>query len=636
MQIIEGYSLYGPQAASHRVRLSQYRKPLRQAGYFLRVQSALDNNYIRHRFTGKRISRRRLLKNLVRRIYAASRRRRARLAILYAELWPGLPWWVEKAILPKNYIYDFDDATFLSHLNRKPKVLWSFSKNKIPRLIQNAKGVLAGNLHLADYAKKYNSNVIVFPSVVNPEIHKPTKNSVNKVFTVGWVGSPSTESYLQEVINALTTLASEKPLRLVVIGGNIEPVQNVEVIVKKWSSSNEVKEINSFDVGIMPIPKNEWALGKCAFKAITYMSCGKPVVATNYGTNKIIVSKQVGFLANSEADWIHYLRVLREDTDLRSKMGAAGRIRVIENLSIDSNIKILVPFLREITQKQETKKTSLKAANVDQRTVLSFGREWARFNQSSVRKAELKKIWEMYFLNFPWTRLPPSAIGCDFGCGSGRWARFVAPRVGKLWCIDASHEALEVARANLKNQPNCVFQNASLEELGVLDGSLDFAYSLGVLHHLPDPEKGMRACVQKLKVGAPFLVYLYQKISNTPKSRYIIFLAVNFIRSILCMLPEPILQRCCDALAAFVYWPISRCSLVLEKYGLDVSKHPLSFYRNLSFYTMRTDARDRFGTPLEKRFSKHEMISMMKDCGLEKIRFNQNAPFWTAIGYRKK
>ena len=154
--------------------------------------------------------------------------------------------------------------------------------------------------------------------------------------------------------------------------------------------------------------------------------------------------------------------------------------------------------------------------NFDDATVRAFGREWTRFDQSEVPEEALRIMFSEYFAIFPWERLPRNARGADVGCGSGRWARLAAPRVSELHCVDASEEAVVVARRNLSTFANVIVHHATVDSLPFEDNSLDFAYSLGVLHHLPDAAAALRACVRKLKTGAPFLVYLYYAFDNRP------------------------------------------------------------------------------------------------------------------------
>jgi ubiquinone/menaquinone biosynthesis C-methylase UbiE len=273
--------------------------------------------------------------------------------------------------------------------------------------------------------------------------------------------------------------------------------------------------------------------------------------------------------------------------------------------------------------------------NIDKRVVEGFGDEWSRFDQSDLSHEELGKMFDSYFNIFPWAELPADSVGFDLGCGSGRWAKLVAPRVGRLHLIDPSRDALAVAKRNLKASENCRFHLASVEEIPLPDESCDFGYSLGVLHHIPDPEAGLRACVAKLKPGAPFLLYLYYRFDNRPVWFKMIWKASDAVRKIVSKMPSPVRYGASQLLAAAVYFPLARTALALEKLGLKVEKFPLSQYRESSFYVMRTDALDRFGTRREERFTQGEMQEMMEKAGLENIVFSRTA-FWTAVGFKKQ
>src|SRR5262249_25768680 len=149
--------------------------------------------------------------------------------------------------------------------------------------------------------------------------------------------------------------------------------------------------------------------------------------------------------------------------------------------------------------------------NMDVATVRGFGEEWTAFDQSGVPADELKRRYQQYFHMFPFDELA-AAEGFDLGCGSGRWAQFVAPQVRRLHCVDPSAEALEVSRMRLRHMPNVELHLAGCHDIPLPDASQDFGYSLGVLHHIPNTEKAMKQCVDKLRPGAPFLVYLYYKL----------------------------------------------------------------------------------------------------------------------------
>ena len=272
-------------------------------------------------------------------------------------------------------------------------------------------------------------------------------------------------------------------------------------------------------------------------------------------------------------------------------------------------------------------------SNLDDDTVKSFGDEWSRFNQSGLEDEEARRIFDEYFAVFPWDALPHDASGFDMGCGTGRWARLMAPKVGHLHCIDPS-AALNVSRRMLAEQANVSFHAAGVADEVLSANSQDFGYSLGVLHHIPDTEAGIRACVDLLKPGAPFLVYLYYAFDNRSMVFKLIWRCSDLLRRGICRLPPGLKNAVTDIIAALVYFPLARLSRFGERAGLNVGGVPLAYYRKHSFYTMRTDARDRFGTPLERRFNRTQIEGMLRGAGLADIRFSPTAPFWCAVGFK--
>ncbi|MBO0347860.1 class I SAM-dependent methyltransferase [Phormidium pseudopriestleyi FRX01] len=273
--------------------------------------------------------------------------------------------------------------------------------------------------------------------------------------------------------------------------------------------------------------------------------------------------------------------------------------------------------------------------NFDLKTVEGFGSEWTTFDQSELEESEITEIFTSYFSIFPWENLPNDAVGFDMGCGSGRWAKCVAPKVGTLHCIDASSAALQVAKNNLSELENCQFYQSSVDKITLLDNSMDFGYSLGVLHHIPNTFLGIKGCVEKLKPGAPLLLYLYYAFDNRPFWFRLIWKISDIIRQGISQLPYPIRYGISQIIAVLVYLPLARFSLILEKIGFNVDSIPLSFYRNRSFYVMRNDALDRFGTKLESRFTQDEIRQMMEAAGLINIVFSDLPPYWCSVGYKK-
>jgi SAM-dependent methyltransferase len=271
--------------------------------------------------------------------------------------------------------------------------------------------------------------------------------------------------------------------------------------------------------------------------------------------------------------------------------------------------------------------------NIDQRTVSSFGNEWTDFDQSQMSDIEAQKVFNEYFSIFNFDLLTEDSEGFDMGCGSGRWARFILPKVKHLHCIEPS-EAIEVARDSLSDFHNVSFYKSSVDEVSLSKSSQDFGYSLGVLHHVPDTEKAIKSCVDLLKTGAPLLLYLYYNFENRPYFYRIIWVISDVFRRIIYNLPFRIRRAVTDIIAATIYFPLARLSRILSLFNISVSNIPLSYYRNHTFYTMRTDSRDRFGTPIEKRFNKVQIEKMMRNSGLSDIIFSDSAPYWCVIGIK--
>lgn len=273
--------------------------------------------------------------------------------------------------------------------------------------------------------------------------------------------------------------------------------------------------------------------------------------------------------------------------------------------------------------------------NTDTKVVAAFGDEWQRFDQSCLSEQEQLEMFEEHFCIFPWHKISTNSIGFDLGCGSGRWAKLVAPRVGKLYCIDPSIGALEVAKKNLRGVKNCELCLASVDRIPLENNTADFGYALGILHHIPNPEMGLANCVSKLKSGAPFLLYLYYAFDGQPLWFKSIWQLSEIGRFLISRCPYFIRYILSQIIAVIVYLPLSRLSLLIERLGYNVNSVPLSAYRNRTLYVMRTDALDRFGTRLEKRFTKKEILKMMENAGLEKIVFSESVPYWCAVGYKK-
>ncbi len=273
--------------------------------------------------------------------------------------------------------------------------------------------------------------------------------------------------------------------------------------------------------------------------------------------------------------------------------------------------------------------------NIDLETVKGFGEEWSHFDQSDLSPQEHQEQFDRYFKVFPWDKLPKESTGFDMGCGSGRWAQKAAERFGTLHCVDASAPALEVTKRALKAFSKTQFHCASVDHLPFEDDSQDFGYSLGVLHHIPDTQNALNACVKKIKKDAPFLLYIYYAFDSKPWWFKAIWRLSDILRRGIYRLPFVLRRQVTNIIAGVVYWPLARLSGMMAKLGLKVENIPLSQYRHHSFYTMRTDALDRFGTKLEQRFTLAQIKNMMTEAGLKDLVHSPEAPFWCVCGIKK-
>ena len=273
--------------------------------------------------------------------------------------------------------------------------------------------------------------------------------------------------------------------------------------------------------------------------------------------------------------------------------------------------------------------------NVDNKVVEDFGKEWKAFNQKPLTGDDLRKAFDQYFNIFPFHLINEDSTGFDMGCGSGRWAQLIAPKVRVLNCIDPSSAALAQAQDNLSQFENCTFECASVSDSGLELESQDFGYCLGVLHHIPDTLAGLKSCAELLRPGAPFLVYLYYRFDNKPIWFKFVWKLSDFARRIVCKLPFPLKLFVSQVIAVLVYFPLSRIALLLEMVGFSAEHIPLAYYRDKRFYVLRTDALDRFGTKLEKRFTKDEIHQMMTQAGFVDVKFSDCRPFWVSVGIKR-
>jgi SAM-dependent methyltransferase len=274
-------------------------------------------------------------------------------------------------------------------------------------------------------------------------------------------------------------------------------------------------------------------------------------------------------------------------------------------------------------------------SNIDKSTVDSFGQEWKAFHEFGEK--ELQRLGDSYFDIVTNDMINDDTIAADFGCGSGRWTKYIAPRVKRIAAIDPS-DAIFAADELLADTPNAELFKGSISNLPFDDSYFDFGFSLGVLHHIPDTAQALKDCTKKIKPGGYFLVYLYYNFEDRGFLFKSLYWLSDVIRKPISKMPSGAKKVVCDILAILFYMPFVLFSRLLRFFRVPKkirSKIPLHGYEATSFYIIRNDSLDRFGTPLEQRFSRAQIETMMKDSGLTDIKFGENIPFWHAVGRKK-
>jgi glycosyltransferase involved in cell wall biosynthesis len=344
---------YGNLGASSRLRLAQYRPWLERAGIHTTLRAFLSDRYIAALYSGK--SRLGPVAAAYGRAFGAAQAARAHdLLWIEKEYLPWLPYWLERlAIGHAPYILDFDDAWSLRYERAGLALTRRLLGQKFPKLIRGAALTITANevLHgwaLAQGAKR----VLLLPTVVDLE-HYMVQPAPAGIFTVGWVGTPLTASYLQAIAGPLRRLAAEAPLRLLIVGAPDARIEGVACEHAAWDEATEAALIGQCHVGVMPLPDNDWARGKSGYKLIQYMAMGRPAVASPVGVNRqIVVQGETGFLASSETEWLEALRRLRDDPARRQSMGAAARARVEAEFSLAVTAPKLIEAIRSIPLQQ--------------------------------------------------------------------------------------------------------------------------------------------------------------------------------------------------------------------------------------------------------------------------------------------
>lgn len=248
-------------------------------------------------------------------------------------------------------IFDFDDAIFLEHTSAANKGLgWLKFPRKTASICKLSTHVVAGNSFLADYARRYNSCVTIIPSSIDVEYYRPVAGKlINERLVIGWTGSSTSQSHLEMFAPVLRELIKRRNILMRVYSDREPNLPGIPYIWRPWSPQSELEELSHFDIGIMPMPDDQWSRGKCAMKALQYMAMGVPTICSAVGANcEVIEHGRNGLLAATPEDWLHHLVTLIDEPELRGKLGRAGRQTVEEGFSMKHCATLFAQVVRKI------------------------------------------------------------------------------------------------------------------------------------------------------------------------------------------------------------------------------------------------------------------------------------------------
>jgi SAM-dependent methyltransferase len=271
-----------------------------------------------------------------------------------------------------------------------------------------------------------------------------------------------------------------------------------------------------------------------------------------------------------------------------------------------------------------------KARTASDPVIAGFDDEWSHFR--GVGTEDQSQVFGLYFDVVPPTAFTPDQTVLDAGSGAGRWAFEVARRGPRVIAVDLG-ASIDITRANTPpDRVGCV--QADLRALPLASDAVDWAYSLGVLHHTDAPEVGLVNLVESVRPGGLVLLYLYYALDQRGPLFRGVFQAVDLARRVISRQPRAATRAIATLIAASIYWPVARGGAILERLGAVglAAKLPLSFYRHLSFATMRNDSLDRFGTRVERRFTRPQMTELMGRAGLVDVHLSEEPPYWHGVG----
>ena len=349
-------SRYDARGASSRLRTLQYVPMLEARGFAVTHLPLFGSAYLDTIYrsggwvAGRARSAGRVGVAMARRLSALLGARRYDVVWIEKELFPYLPGPFERLLARAGvpYVVDYDDAIFHRYDRARSRLVRALLGAKLDPLLCGAFAVTAGNAYLADYARRHGARrVEMVPTVVDIGRYRHAPEPSGEEFRVGWIGSPSTAPYISIIHAPLRALAAERPIRLIAVGAPLLDLPGVPVEQHDWTLDSEAQLIEGFHAGVMPLLDSPWEQGKCGYKLIQYMACGRPVIATPVGVNGAIVGADAGFMADGDAEWLGAFRALAKSAERRAAMGAAGRVRIEEGYTLQVMAPRIAALLAE-------------------------------------------------------------------------------------------------------------------------------------------------------------------------------------------------------------------------------------------------------------------------------------------------
>ncbi len=329
-------------SASSRVRIHQYLPLFDQEGIDYKVISGtsarLDQRVLQHPTAWIRL--RWFAAKVGARLGVLAVIRRYDVVVIQRETLPYCYPFIELLIcrLARRCVFEFDDAIFYDRHPRSGWRTWLRDGKNIARILARCDRAVVSTRYLADYARHYVRDVRIIPTTVDMERFPGRAPAAYDPPVIGWVGSRSTQPYVETIRTPLQQLAERYSFILRIVGGELAPWPGVALDNRPWQEDREVAEIQAFAVGLMPLPDDAWTRGKAGYKILLYMAAGTPAVASAVGANNDIINDGVdGFLAHDEQEWLDKLQRLLTDAELRRKMGLEARKTARERFSITAN-----------------------------------------------------------------------------------------------------------------------------------------------------------------------------------------------------------------------------------------------------------------------------------------------------------